>query len=49
MTRELTYSETGDQPALTAVFDMDLARNAESFDKCWREIVRLLHIICGVN
>ncbi|MBA4389211.1 MAG: hypothetical protein C0404_14655 [Verrucomicrobia bacterium] len=28
-----TYSETEDQPALTAVFDMMLARRADSFDK----------------
>ncbi len=37
------YSETADQPALTAVFDMQMARqNSPSFDKCWREIERLL-------
>lgn len=38
-----SYSETVDQPALTALFDMQLARQrSDSFDKCWREIQRLL-------
>lgn len=36
------YSETLDQPALAAQFDLDLARRAPSFDKCYREVVRLL-------
>lgn len=36
------YSETDDQPALTAVFDMSMARRADSFDKCYREIKRML-------
>jgi hypothetical protein len=36
------YSETLDQPALTQVFDMNVARgSSNSFDKCYREIVRL--------
>ncbi len=35
------YSETTDQPALTAVFDLDLARRADSFDKCYREVTAL--------
>ena len=36
------YSPRGDQPALTAMFDMDLARqHSPSFDKCYREIERL--------
>jgi len=35
------YSETIDQPALAAVFDLDQARAAKSFDKCYREL-RLL-------
>jgi hypothetical protein len=42
MPRGLRYSEATDQPALTAVFDMDLAKRADSFDKCYREITRLL-------
>jgi len=37
-----TYSETLDQPALAACFDFDMARRADSFDKCYRDIVRLL-------
>ncbi len=37
------YSERADQPALTAVFDMEAARSrSDSFDKCYREIERLL-------
>ena len=35
------YSETIDQPALTAMFDLNQARAAKSFDKCYREL-RLL-------
>ena len=35
------YSEASDQPALTSNFDMNAARQADSFDKCYREIVRL--------
>ena len=37
-----SYSETRDQPALAALFSIDQARQADSFDKCYREIVRLL-------
>lgn len=38
-----SYSETIDQPALTARFDMVTARRrSDSFDKCYREIERLL-------
>ena len=37
-----SYAETIDQPALTAVFDMQAARYAASFDKCYLEICRLL-------
>ncbi len=36
------YTETGDQPALTSDMDFAEARRAPSFDKCYREIVRLL-------
>lgn len=38
-----SYAESSDQPALTAVFDMNAARRADSFDKCYREVVRLLN------
>lgn len=38
-----TYSPTHDQPALTAIFDMDTARrSARSFDKLWRDVSALL-------
>jgi len=37
-----SYAETTDQPAFTAVFDMDAARRADSFDKCYREVKNLL-------
>lgn len=38
-----SYKETADQPALAALFDLDMARaNASSFDKLWREAERLL-------
>lgn len=36
------YVETLDQPAFAARFDLDMARKADSFDKCYREIIRLL-------
>ena len=42
MPRNRPYAVTIDQPAFTAVFDMQAARRADSFDKCYREIVRLL-------
>ena len=37
-----TYTETQDQPALAALFDTEQARQTDSFDKCYRDIVRLL-------
>ena len=37
-----SYNETTDQPALAALFDLEQARQAASFDKCYRDIVRLL-------
>lgn len=43
MPRGRGYTETTDQPALTELFDMDSARRADSFDKCYREIVQLLN------
>jgi Domain of unknown function (DUF4276) len=42
MTRGATYSTTLDQPALTAHFDLEIARCSNSFDKCAREITRLI-------
>lgn len=43
------YVETIDQPALTAVFDLDMARRADSFDKCYREVERLLASMCAAE
>lgn len=37
------YQEVLDQPALTASFDMAAARSANSFDKCYRDVARMLH------
>lgn len=37
-----SYAETTDQPAFASIFDMNLARRADSFDKCYREIERML-------
>ncbi len=37
-----TYRETRDQPALAALFDIEQARQTNSFDKCYRDIMRLL-------
>ena len=37
-----TYRETQDQPALAALFDIEQARQVDSFDKCYRDIVWLL-------
>jgi hypothetical protein len=39
------YSETVDQPALAALFDLQQARVAPSFDKLWREMERLLTVL----
>ena len=36
------YHEKRDQPALTDSFDLEQARRADSFDKCYRDIVHLL-------
>ena len=44
-----TYSETHDQPALAALFDMEQARQADSFDKCYRDIVSLLEKLQEAN
>jgi hypothetical protein len=43
MPSTLSYSPTADQPSFTATFDMEVARGgSDSFDKCWREVERLL-------
>jgi hypothetical protein len=36
------YVASLDQPALAARFDLETARRTDSFDKCYREIARLL-------
>jgi len=37
------YSPTADQPAFAAAFSLEIARaGSDSFDKCWREVTRLL-------
>jgi hypothetical protein len=36
------YSGNVDQASFTAVFDIELARRSPSFDKCYREVIRLL-------
>ena len=36
------YRPTLHQPALTAIFDLDSARKASSFDKLWRDVSSLL-------
>jgi hypothetical protein len=45
MPQNRRYAETTDQAALTNVFDMHAARRADSFDKCYREIIRLLTVL----
>ena len=41
---QVSYRPVADQPALTARFDMALARRgAPSFDKMWRAVSGLLH------
>ena len=42
MSRDQPYSETLDQAALTAVFNLQAARSAPSFDKLWRDVTALL-------
>lgn len=38
----LAYTETADQPALAAVFDLETARErSPSFDKLWRDVEKL--------
>jgi Domain of unknown function (DUF4276) len=39
----LSYGATTDQPALTALFDLGMARSGSpSFDKLWRDVERLM-------
>ena len=41
------YSANVDQASLTDKFDLDSARRAPSFDKCYREAIRLLETLRG--
>ena len=41
------YAETVDQERLTAVMSLEAARRSPSFDKCYREIERLLRTLRG--
>ena len=43
------YRETIDQAAFAALFDIEQARQADSFDKCYRDIVRLLEELQKAN
>lgn len=43
MRSDRAYRPKRDQPALTALFDFEQARRVDSFDKCYRDIVRLLN------
>ena len=42
-----SYSETTDQPAFSSMFDMNVARRSDSFDKCFREISIMLSTLKG--
>jgi hypothetical protein len=39
------YSPSTDQPSYTAQFDMDQARRAPSFDRCYRKVTALLETL----
>ena len=50
MPRGMAYHEVNDQPALTAVFDLEAARSGcPSFDKCHRELVAFLHRVAAIT
>ena len=42
-----SYSSSVDQPSLTSAFSLEDARRAPSFDKCYREVIRLLGTLRG--
>ena len=44
-----SYREILDQPALTAALDLNSARRARSFDKCYRDITSLLDRVKQLN
>lgn len=44
------YNEVSDQPALTDIFDLELARmSCSSFDKCHRDLVALLQRVAAIT
>lgn len=43
--RHVRYSETVDQPELTRRFDLKAARRVDSFDKLYREVIKLLTVL----
>jgi hypothetical protein len=45
----MCYKATTDQPALTDLFDMQAARAAGSFDKCYRDIKQMLENLYKIN
>ena len=47
MPRGQKYSPRDDQAAFTSRFDMDAAKQVGSFDKCYREIERLIRAVIG--
>lgn len=50
MSSTTSYKETTDQPALTNLFDMQVARRkADSFDKCYRDIKSMLEKLYNIN
>lgn len=38
-----SYRETIHQASFSAIFDLDAARSAASFDKFWRDVSSLIH------
>ena len=50
MPRSFAYDEVNDQPALTAVFDLNMAKGScSSLKKCDRELLSLLQQIAGIT
>jgi len=43
--RGRSYAETADQATLTSIFNMEMARQADSFDKCYRDVRTMLKIL----
>lgn len=45
MPRGRSYAETADQAAFTSLFDLEMARRSDSFDKCYRDVRTMLEIL----